>query len=378
MGARTFSREAYTEASDKYVPKEGPATAKSEQQAHATGKLHPLVDPAGYGVIRRSLPRFERQPNGFWLLTVGTPMPIETRVDTTGSMGDNVDIALRVLPNAFELCSSVLPGYDPQIATGFFGDVSDRFVLCRPQFEMEAGKIVEQMTLMVPERQGGDTPEDPHYGLFGAAYLTAAYITGIGLKSYDFTVSDAPARDRLDERQLRRIFGQEVFTKVVENGHQINENQLPSTTEVAADLLNIAHAFFLQVGSSSDTTTFWRQVFGKDRCVVLPNTEFLPQVQAVIIGLTEGTLQLSAVEAFLRVHNVCKADATKILRSVANIPIGVQAALPNFNQRPQKGDLFQEKTDLWPIDRSEIPAAASADNAVDEDSDPKKEGPNWL
>jgi len=38
-----------------------------------------------------------------------------------------------------------------------------------------------------------------------------------------------------------------------------------------------------------------------------------------------------------------------IVRSVANIPIGAQAALPNFQKRPKKGDLYREKTDAWPI-----------------------------
>jgi len=376
MGRETFTRTAYKRAAASFVPKKGPATAKAEQQARETGKLNPLVDPAGYGVIRRSLPRFEQRGDGLWVLTVGTPVPNETRVDTTGSMGGNVDVAISVLPSAFELCSSVLLGCDLQVATGIFGDVCDRFVLCRPQFEMEAGKIVEQLTLMVPERKGGDTPEDPHYGLFGAAYLTAAYIAKIGLKGYDFTVSDAPARDRLDERQLLRIFGDEVFAKVEENGQQINSHDLPTTADVVHDLLKIAHAFFLQVGDEEETEKFWKKVFGKDRVVILPGTELLPQVQAAIIGLTEGTLELSDAEDFLRKGNVSKEDAKRIVRSVANIPIGAQAALPNFNKRPQKGDLFREKTDLWPIGQGELALAATG-NSDDIGSKPGA-GPEWL
>ncbi|MFA4846319.1 MAG: hypothetical protein WC654_07240 [Patescibacteria group bacterium] len=371
-----FSRTAYRSASKTYVPKEGPATARAEQKARETGKLNPLVDPAGYGAIRRSLPRFVKQPNGMWLLTNGTPMPIETRVDTTGSMGGNVDVALRVLPSAYELASDVLPGYDLQIATGIFGDVSDNFVLCRPQFEMVAEKIVEQLTLMVPERDGGDADEDPHYGLFGAAYLTAAYINRIGLKGYDFTVSDARARDRLDEKQLRRIFGEEVFAKVTENDHQIKSSDLPTTAGVVQDLLRRAHAFFLQVGSDSSTTEFWVRMFGRDRVVVLPSTELLPQVQATIIGLTEGTLSLDDVPAFLQKHNVSQSHAKEIVRSVANIPIGAQAALPNFKKMPKAGDLFREKTDLWPIDPKELEAGVDAETGKPGKKKPGKVG--WL
>lgn len=367
MGRGRFSREAYVSMVESIVPKEGPVTRRAEQLAHETGKLHPLVDPQGFGVIRRSLPRFEQRPDDLWVLTVGTPMPVETRVDTTGSMGDNVDIAVRALPDAFELCGSVLPGYDLQIATGIFADVSDRFILCRPQFEMEAEKIVEQLTLMVPERHGGDTPEDPHYGLFGAAYLVAAYINRIGLMGYDFTVSDAPARDQLDERQLRRVFGDEVFDRVAENGYTLDLRDLPTTVDVVQDLLKRAHAFFLQVGHDRETTEFWTRIFGPERVVVLPSTELLPQVQATIIGLTEGTLGLDEVQPFLRKHNVSQADATRIVRSVANIPIGVQAALPNYSRRPQKGDVFRTKTDLWPIDPDELGSAAAGDTTGGEE-----------
>ena len=355
MGSNRFSRAVYSATVETHVPKGGSATGRAEQKARETGTLNPLVDPSGYGVIRRSLLRLNQREDGLWEVTVGTPVPIETRVDTTGSMGNNVDVALRVLPEAYELCSGVLPGCDVHMATGVFGDVRDRFVLCRPQFEMLAEKIVEQLTLMVPERNGGDFPEDPHYGLFGAAYLTAFYINRIGLKSYDFTVSDAPARDRLDEKTLRRVFGEEVFKKVAEAGHQINQSDLPSTKDVVRDLLDRAHAFFLQVGDEQQTSTFWSHVFGKNRVILLPSTELLPQVQATIIGLTEGTLALSDVESFLVKNNVPKGDAKKILRSVANIPLGAQAALPNFDRRPNVGDLFREKMDLWPIDPSEVP-----------------------
>jgi hypothetical protein len=349
-----FTREAFTKASEEHVPKGGPATGRAEQEAHATGKLNPLVDPQGFGVIRRSLPRFVQNESGLWELTNGVPMPMETRVDTTGSMGDNVDIAIRVLPHAFEHCSSVLPGYDLQVATGIFGDVQDNFVLCRPQFEMEAEKIVPQLTLMVPERDGGDSDEDPHYGLFGGAYLTATYIEKIGLKGYDFTASDARARDRLDESQLRRIFGEEVFAKVAENGHKLNRNDLPNTVEVVQDLLKRAHAFFLQVGSNSSTSQFWHKVFGPKRIITLPDTELMPQVQATIIGLTEGTLELKKVPEFLKHANVSERWAQEIARSVANIPIGAQVALPNFSKRPKIGDLYKEKTDIWPVDPSMV------------------------
>jgi len=381
MGRDTFTRAAYTSAHTAYVPRSGPSTRRAQEEIRRTGKLNPLVDPAEYGVIRRSLLRFEERPDGLQELTIGCSMPIEIRLDTTGSMGANVDRAIKVLPDIYDLASGTLPGYDVHVAIGIFGDHQDQFILCRPQFEMLAEKIVEQLTLMNPEHGGaGNGGEDPQYGLFGGAYLTAAYVNCIGLKRYDFTISDEPARDYLSEQQLVRVFGKEVFEKAAYNGFPIDKNDLPSTKEVVSDLLDRAHAFFLEVeGWGPETHRFWTRHFGAERVVVLPRIELLPQVQAVIIGLTEGTIGLDQVGDFLVEHKLSDKEIKQITRSVSNIPIGAQVPLREGIRVPQKGDLFREKpdvfakTNLWPIDASEVPELEPAAVA----SEPEA-GPNWL
>jgi hypothetical protein len=382
LGRRTFSEAAYTAATEAFVPRSGPTTRLAEQVAHRTGKLDPLVDPAGFNVIRRSLIRFEERPDGLFEVSVGMSIPCESRVDTTGSMGNNVDVAIRVLPDLYKLLSRVLPGFDVHVATGIFGDAYyDQFALCRPQFEMEAEKIVKQLTLMVPERNGGDSEEDPHYGIFGGAYLVAALINRYGLKRYDFTISDAPAHDQLDASVLRKIFGDEVFDKVKKNGFDIDPNDLPSNRELVQDLLKQAHAFFLQVGRDSYATRFWTQLYGPERVVQLPRTELLPQVQATIVGLTEGTLGLSDVRDFLRENNVNSSDADRIVSSVSNIPIGAQVPLREGVRLPQKGDLFRKKPDVFdpdtdqlqPLDPREVPSQAAVAAVEDNIA-----GPDWL
>lgn len=370
MGDKRSTRETFREETKKKVADDGPATKKAEQKAHETGKLNSLVDPAEFGVIRRSLMRFDPTGDGSWIVTVGTPVPISVWLDTTSSMGGAVDEAIKALGDSYEMCSMVLPDYDLQLATGIFGDIDDRFIMCRPQYEMEAAKIVEQLTLMVPERKGGDIPEDPHYALFGSVYLRQAYINQIGLKGYNFLVSDAPGRDRLSVRQLLRIYGDEVFAKVSENGYQINQDDLPTTKEIVGDLLKIDHAFFLQVRDDSETTDFWTKVYGKNRVIKLPSASYIPHVQAVIIGLTESTLSFSSIEDFLKKNNVSEPVARQIARAVANIPIGAQANLPNFSKRPQKGDVFAQKNDAWP-------KAKAAEGKPPVNGVPKPENP-WL
>ena len=354
---RTFTREAYTSATAK-ARASGSATHEGEQRHRAGKGLHELVDPKGYGAIRRSISWLEPKGDDFILLR-GTAMLVESRLDTTSSMGRNVDIAMRVLPDTYDLLKTgdraVLKRYDIHMITSIFGDVVDDYILCRSQAEMDE-RIAEQMMLMVPCRGGGDADEDPQYGLFGAAYLTSATAVALGLKTYDFTVTDARGREFLTLANLKRVFGDDVLDKVAENGHQINSRKLPTTAEVVGDLLKISHAFLLAVdmhGDGSHLTGWWKQIYGQDRVVTLPSVELLPVVQAVIIGLTEGNLDLQNLEEYLQeVANLNAAEARRIQRVVAGIPIGAQAALPNFHKIPMKGARFAKKGDLWPIDEA--------------------------
>jgi len=353
MGRGALSDVAYTSVAEK-AKKAGSATHEGERRQQQGLGLHELVDPAGFELIRRSISWLEPEDDHFVLLR-GVAMLEETRLDTTASMGNNVDIAMEVLPKTYKLLSSgeaaVLARYDLQMITSIFGDIQDAPkgpVLCRSQAEMDE-RIAAQMTLMVPVRDGGDVPEDPQYGIFGGAYLTAAGINRYGLKYYDFTVSDAPGRHEIRPNWLLKIFGPSVFEKVAENGFQIDRKNVPSTKQTVASLLERAHAFFLQVGSSADATSFWRSVFGFDRCVIIPRVKLLPYVKAAIIGLTEGTLDLQTLEDYLRYANMSAEDARAIKRAVAHIPIGAQMALPNFDKIPLRGAKFAKKGDIWPI-----------------------------
>jgi hypothetical protein len=351
MGYRRLTEESFR-ATERSVRSEGGSATLRGEQRHREGKgLDPLVDPKGYGVIRYSRNRFE-EVGGKFVLTVGQAILKESRFDTTGSMGNNVEIAFKALPRSYKLLKessgAPLGRYDLQIINSIFGDVRDNYVLCRSQAEMDE-KIAEQLRLMVPEGGGFDGEEDPHYGIFGAAYLTAASIVKVGLKSYDFTTTDAPAHPEFDARTLIRVFGDDVFDKVVENGFQINRNRLPSIRDVVQDLTNRAHAFLIQVGEDGSVHSHWSKIYGRDRVVQIPTTEFLPEVEAVIVGLTEGTLNLQNVKDFLvDVADLRKEDAEMIKEAVVGIPIGAQAALPNFNKIPVAGMKFLKKEDPWP------------------------------
>jgi hypothetical protein len=366
MGDLTLSRETFT-AVAKAAESKGGTTAAGEQRHRSGRGLDPLVDPKAHGLIRRSITRMQHS-GGQFVATIGLAMAVETLLDTTASMGDNVDKAFNSLPDLYDLLADpkkgVLRRYDTQIATAIFGDQDDDYILCRSQFEM-AEKIAEQMTLMVPERDGGDTPEDPQYGLFGAAYLTASAARDFGLGSYHFLVTDAPGRERLTKKNLERVYGDDVFDVVAQNGFQVNPSKLPDTASVVKDLLITTNAFFLKTGRDV-TGGFWDDIYPKNRTVVLPSATLLPYVQAAIIGLTEGVLNLQNLEEFLKeVGKLSASDARTVLRMVAGIPIGAQTLRTNFNKVFGKGAKFANKGDIFPIgfDGAPVPKAKKKDSS---------------
>lgn len=367
MGRDPLSEKAYRRVHEE--TKKAGSTTHAGEQRHRAGKgLHELIDPKGYGVIRRSLSWLEPKENGTFVLLRGTAMLEETRFDTTGSMGGNVEVAMRVLPKTHDLLTkgprAALKRYDVQMITSIFADVTDSYILCRSQAEIDE-RIAEQMTYMVPEKDGGDITEDPQYGLFGAAYLTSATIKMLGLKSYDFTITDADGRDFVSLHNLKRVFGEEVMDKVKENGFDLDPKNLPSTKEIVTDLLKTTHAFVLIVGSDSDAIRCWNNIYGPERVIMIPDTELLPEIKAAIIALTEGVLELSTVEDFLISEaGLSKAQATQIKRAVAGIPIGAQMMLSNFDKIPLKGDIFAAKGDLWPIKKGDLGLEKRTDNWI--------------
>ena len=358
MGREIFSRIDYHRTrTARGIDKDTHVTRVAEQEARRTGKLRPSVDPS-VDRIRRSLMRFEPLDDGTFRVTVGCPMTIETITDTTGSMGDNVDIAMKNLPETYGYVAEMLKGYDPHLALGIFGDVVDDFVLQRPQFEMTAQKLVDYLKDMVPEHGGGDSPEDPHYGLFAAAYLTSAYVNHIGLKTYHFLVTDATAHERFSYDTFVRIFGSGFLDSVHENGFEnLTKESLSYLTipEVVRDLKQRAHAFALIVGGSGHTRSFWEKIYGEDNVIMMGSTEYLPQVQAAIVGLTEGTLEFRDVASYLRQHQIVPRSVAEALATeLGKINLKAQAVLRHKIEQsghriPRAGDIFESKTDLWPV-----------------------------
>ena len=344
MGRGTFSTASYKKARSDYgVTANVDVTRKAEQEASLTGHLNPIVDP-GIDPVRFSKIRLNPH-NKKWIATLGCPMDIEVSCDTTGSMGGEVDTEMEVLPDLYEAVAGVLPGYDPQLCLGIFGDCYDRFVMCRPQFEMEAPKIVNYLKEMAPQRGGcGNHGEDPQYAMFARAYLTNAYTNRIGLKGYHFIVTDEPYHNIINGDQIRRIFGDKVF----ENELSDMKGKIPSVEEMVVALKEKTHQFVLILENwrYPDTVSMWRELCGNENVIIIRSTRQLPAIISAIIGLTEGTLDVTDLE-----HHLKDNYSHDLARQLAAIDIGAQIKLRHAMPHPvpKAGDIYVNKTDLWPM-----------------------------
>ncbi len=356
MGTGRYSNEAYQTSVNNFTQDGKSKTYRGEETVKETWKLHQLIDPAGYGVIRQSNLRLNPLEEGGYIVPVGAPSTMEYRLDTTGSMGSNVARAIAKLPLICGLTEMVMPeGRDLWYCASIFADAEDKFVLCRGHFEVLAERMIEQLTLMYPERGGkGNGGEDPQYGLFGAAYLTDTYLYNIGLKSMDFTITDEPMHPWITKENLIRVFGQSVFEKCQENGYDITPKNIPNNQEVVHELLKRTHGFVLLVDSAQDTrlSQHWESYYGKERVIQLYDIDHLPHIMAATTGLTEGTLDLVSCSEFLRSSgDLSKDDARRLTGTISHIPLNAQCNLPNYHKLPKAGDFFLNKTDLQPSEK---------------------------
>lgn len=325
----------------------GSSTYEGEERARQGKPLDPLIDPSKYDVIRAANNLLVPEGKKF-VLKFGVAMPVETNLDTTGSMGGNVDVAFSVLPKVQNLLvqgtNAVLKRYHTQIATGIIQDRVDKYPYLRSMFEPD-NEVERQMGLFAPQRAGGDETEDYQIGLFAVACLTNASIVKYGLKGYYFVVGDEQGRDTFDRRVLEQVFG----ATVLEKAFGANSPQtLPTTAKVAKKVLENWHIFYLQVNSRANATEWWSELIGRDRVVKLPKTEDLAEVQACIIGLTEGVIDIKSALGFLTDAGVTPDEARLIIRAVSGIPMAVQATYPNFNKIPSAGAIFASREDIWP------------------------------
>ena len=173
--------------------------------------------------------------------------------------------------------------------------------------------------------------DDYQVDMFRVA-MTDAKIFRYGMRGYYFIVGDKMGQSALNQDALVRAFGLKAFTEAFGNAN----SRLWIIQTLVKKLQENWHIFFLQVGEDIHTRNWWGNLIGFERVVKLLRFEDLLEVEALIIGLTEGTANLLNF-------------TEKIKKSVSDIPVGEQAKVPNFERIPPRGSIFRHEDDLWPI-----------------------------
>lgn len=336
-----FSSSVHEETTRVIETKSERVTAPAEQM-HREGKgLHITVDPRTHGGYREAVNLMMAKEN-LWLLPRGIAMPVKNDFDGTGSMHGNIALAFKALPRSQKLLIALglLGRYHGQFSSGVIQDDSDCYPYQTSEFESD-NRMADQMRYLMAEAQGGDAPEEYQYSLWYMANRIKSTIWEYGLKGYYFITGDEIGRDSLNGSSygFKKAFG------------SIDGVQSISVENLGKDVLKKWHAFFLQVDRDESVTDYWQKVLGSERVIILPRTEFLPEIQAAVTGLTEGILELQTLEDYLvETAKVSSMYAQKICNAVSNIPVRAQAKLPNFNKIPLAGSIFAKATDLYPMD----------------------------
>lgn len=355
-----FSAITYIARAAAISEKGESVTHRGEQRARRGEGLDALVNPLSHAGSREAVNLLIPQDDGKFLLRDGVAMPVLNLVDTTGSMGGNVEVAFKGLPDSIRMLvqspRSVLSRYHVQIATGVVQDVGDLFPLEISEFEPD-NEIENQMGLLVPEHNGHDETEDYQAALWYAAYRIRTSVVKYGIKGYCFVTGDEKGRGQMDSSLAKRIADVQL------------QSDIPST-KIGSEIAKTWHPFYLQVGAKSHATGWWQQILGEEHVIMLPSDILcLAAVQSAIIGLTEGTLDLQSVADFLVAETaesqICRLDkraAAEIARRISHIPVGAQQKLPGFDRIPEKGSVFASRDDLWPVGLAAVTATKPPDD----------------
>ncbi|MCL4384214.1 hypothetical protein M1116_02080 [Patescibacteria group bacterium] len=341
----TFNSAKYDETVRRMREARESVHDKGERIFRETGKLDPNADIKGKRRVSHN--SMERDGERF-VLKNGIALPIVGAFDGTGSMGSLVGKAFEAIPAMDKMFDVLRRRYNTQVASAVWQDVCDPHpVVQMTQFESDV-RIAEQIRLLVPDHGGGDATEDYDLGL---AYLMVGVDTDIfpfyGLKGYVSIVADEIGRGEVTQADVQEHLGQEWQKRM-------------TTKAICAQLLTQWHIFYVQVAYGgelhSHTTKWWTEVLGTGRVVKVTDPEYLAEVQAGLIYVTE-TLQptLEGLVEFLTVEGankrITKAGVSQVWGWLqeAREHFGAQVKLPGYKSIPKPGDVFSDLRNPWPI-----------------------------
>ncbi len=251
-------------------------------------------------------------------------------LDETGSMGGiPVDLATKTLPHFMEV---VIEGgfvKDPQLLLMGIGDVynGEKSPVQVGQFESEAHLMDKWLTTIHLEGLGG--------GNSGESYEFAFYVAARhtkmdcwekrGRKGYLFVTGDEEHFGRVNAAQVRAVIGTDLKADV-------------PMRDIVEEASRTFHCFFLipdlQRRHAHGCEAAWRPVLG-DRVICMESPEDTCEVAAVLIGLTEGTLEdLEAVNAKLKALGRKSGQINRIMRAIEPYAAAIGRGGPTREAEP--------------------------------------------
>lgn len=353
----TFNPELHKKTVETMRSRREEVHATGKKVYEETGRLDKLVDiTAGVRVSRNSMTKDAEK----FVLSNGIALPIWSPSDGTGSMGENLAKTLYAMDAIETLLDPIRAlGYNTQLASGVAQDVCDSHPVGQmSQFETD-NRRVDEIKLLVPDSGGGDETED-YQILLAYAMLTETDIYNFyGLKGYAFLMADQICRESLDTISDDHTEGNVSVLNHVKGllKGRAGLQRSATTKAINQELLRKWHYFYLQVGHGGPGIADWWKKRGmENRVVQVPDADYLAEVQAALIFVTEmeqankDSVVRFLVEGTKSNKRVSKRDAEQVWGwiSGAGIPFGAQFKLRAGKQLPKPGDIFAHWRHAWP------------------------------
>jgi hypothetical protein len=243
--------------------------------SQGASEVHPTLNP--YGLEFRESRDSDEHPNSNAIIIA---------LDVSGSMGRVVRAIHADLPQLFKL----LLGYsyipDPQIMFAAFAHAHNPVPLQVGQFESD-NRMDENLENMIigGRLAGGAQPGESSEHMF---YLAARH-TSIDCwekrqkKGYLFIITDEEATGRVVKKgEVKKCLGSDLKADV----------PLDQIIEEAGEKYHIFAVIPMGASANSAVVEFWKSALGPERVIQLDDPEYVSEVMALAIGLTERTITL--------------------------------------------------------------------------------------
>ncbi len=267
----------------------------------AAWRAHPTLDPKGVRV-RESRDSHEHPASN----------SIVVMFDVTGSM---LGVPVTLQKKLPELLGLLLrKGYisDPQILFGAIGDATcDRVPLQVGQFESDNRMDENLENIFLEGGGGGQRTESYELAMyFVSRHTDIDCWSKRGHKGYLFLIGDEMAYPQVKKHEVQEVIADGL------------EQDIP-VAQIVKELQKRYHVFYLlpkaaSYGGDRKILGFWRDLLGQN-VLELEDTEAVCEIIALVIGMTEGSIDLSQGKEDLKEYAVDDRTLAAVTHALAGL-----------------------------------------------------------